>query len=74
MKSSMIAGVTIMFIGLVTAELIPDKLLLLFNASETLLQIGVPALRILCLSYIFAGISVVASRCIFKDLEKVSIA
>lgn len=69
MKSSMIAGVTIMFIGLLTAELIPDKLLLLFNASETLLQIGVLALRILCLSYIFAGISVVASG-VFQGLGK----
>ncbi len=69
MKSSLIAGVTIMLIGLLTAELIPDKLLLLFNASETLLQIGVPALRILCLSYIFAGISVVASG-VFQGLGK----
>lgn len=68
-KSSTVAAVVIMLLGLLTAELIPDKLLLLFNASEQMLQIGIPALRILCLCYVFAGVSVVASG-VFQGLGK----
>ena len=55
-KSSSIAAVVIMLLGLLTAELIPDKLLLLFNASGQMLEIGIPALRILSLCYVFAGV------------------
>lgn len=69
MKSSMFAAVAIMFAGLLVAELIPAQLLLLFNASEQMLAIGVPALRILCLCYVFAGFSIVASG-VFQGLGK----
>ena len=48
-------AVAIMLIGIMIMEIIPDKLLLLFDASENLINIGVPALRIICLSFIFAG-------------------
>ncbi len=68
-KSSTVAAVVIMIAGLLTAELIPDKLLLLFNASKEMLNIGIPALRILSLCYVFAGISVVASG-VFQGLGK----
>ena len=68
-KSSSIAAVAIMIAGLLTAELIPDKLLLLFHASDQMLRIGIPALRILSLCYVFAGISVVASG-VFQGLGK----
>lgn len=50
-----IYAVVIMLIGIMIMEIIPDKLLLLFDASENLINIGVPALRIICLSFIFAG-------------------
>ena len=69
MKSSMAVGVCIMLLGLATAEIIPARLLLLFNASEQMLGIGVPALRILSLSYVFAGISIVGSG-VFQGLGK----
>lgn len=69
MKSSMVASVTIMLIGLGVAEAIPDKLLLLFDASEDMLGIGVPALRIMCTSYVFAGFSIIASG-VFQGLGK----
>ena len=69
MKSSMVVGVIIMLIGLITAEIIPAQLLLLFNASEQMLGIGVPALRILSVSYVFAGISIVGSG-VFQGLGK----
>ena len=51
----------IMILGLILIQILPGKILALFNASEDMLSIGVPALRIISLSYIFAGISVVAS-------------
>lgn len=69
MKSSMCASVVIMLLGLLVAEVIPDQLLLLFDASEDMLEIGVPALRIMCTSYVFAGFSVIASG-MFQGLGK----
>ena len=42
---------------------------MLFNASGQMIEIGVPALRILSLCYIFAGISIVASG-VFQGLGK----
>ena len=69
MKSSMIAAFFIMLAGLLTAELIPEMLLMLFKASDEMLRIGVPALRILCTCYIFAGVSIVASG-VFQGLGK----
>ncbi len=41
-------------------QLFPAKLLLLFSASENMLSIGVPALRIISISFLFAGISIVS--------------
>lgn len=58
-KYSVIYATTLMLIGLTLVELIPDKLLLLFNASDNMLEIGVPALRIICISFIFAGTAIV---------------
>lgn len=58
-KYSVIYAVALMFIGIAIFELIPDKLLLLFNASEHMLEVGVPALRIICLSFSFAGVCIV---------------
>ena len=54
-------AVGIMLIALLIFQLIPDKLLLIFDASENMLQIGVPALRIISLSFLFAGFNVVTS-------------
>ncbi|MCI1930089.1 MAG: MATE family efflux transporter [Clostridia bacterium] len=60
-KLSVIYAVCIMLLGLLCFQTIPDKLLLLFNASDSMLEIGIPALRIISLSFIFAGISVITS-------------
>lgn len=57
----------IMLVGLAVFQLIPDKLLLLFSASETMLSIGVPALRIISLSFIFAGFCIVSGT-VFQAL------
>lgn len=58
-KYSVIYAVALMFIGIIVFEAIPDKLLLLFKASENMLEIGVPALRVICLSFSFAGVCII---------------
>lgn len=58
-KLSIVYAVIIMGIGTLIFQLMPDKLLLMFNASEDLLSIGVHALRIISICFVFAGISIV---------------
>ena len=57
----------IMLVGVVIVQLFTAQLLGIFDASDALLAIGVPGLRIICLSFIFAGISVVGSS-VFQAL------
>lgn len=49
----------IMAIGTVVFQLFPTQLLYLFDAKETLLLIGISALRTISVSFVFAGISMV---------------
>lgn len=58
-KATWIA-IALMLCGLAAAELLPERLLGLFNASEEMLEIGVPALRIICISFLFAGYGIVS--------------
>ena len=58
-RFSIIIAVTIMLIGLCIFETIPDKLLMLFDASPQMLEIGVPALRIIGAHFVLAGCSIV---------------
>ena len=37
--------------------LFPSQVLTIFNASPAMLSFGVPALRIMCISYVFASIA-----------------
>lgn len=60
-KYSMIYATGIMVLGFLLAEIIPGSMLLMFDASESMLAIGVPAIRILCTCFLFAGFNVVAS-------------
>lgn len=60
-RLSICYAVGIMLLGLVIIQLFPDKMLLLFDASEHMLSIGIPALRTISLSFIFAGVSVILS-------------
>ncbi|MCD7837050.1 MAG: MATE family efflux transporter [Lachnospiraceae bacterium] len=59
-KSSVKYGVGIMLIGLAIMQLFPEQLLTMFNATGEILEIGVPALRIISLCFCFAGFSIVA--------------
>lgn len=69
MKLGVIYAVSIMLIGLIVAELIPGTLLKMFNASDKLLEIGIPAIRIICSHFVIAGFSIVASG-VFQGLGK----
>ena len=66
-KRAMLYAVCIMVVCMAVFQLIPDQLLLLFDASENMLAMGVPALRLISLSYIFAGICVVSGS-VFQAL------
>ena len=59
-RLGMVYAVAIMVVGLLVFQLIPKELLLMFDASDAMLEIGAPALRIMSLAFIFAGISIVA--------------
>ena len=56
-------AIGIMAAGTVLFELIPVPLLRLFDASDAMLAIGMPAIRIISLSFCFAGASVILSGC-----------
>lgn len=58
--TTIVTAVVIMCIGLLAFELVPDVLLKLFNASEGMLSIGVPALRIIGIHFAFAGFCIIA--------------
>ncbi len=51
----------IMVVGVTIFQLFPHLLLGLFDASDYMLEIGVPALRIICLSFLLAGFGIVSS-------------
>lgn len=54
------AAVCIMVTGLIVFESIPEVLLSFFNASENMLAIGMPALRIIALHFALAGFCIIA--------------
>jgi Na+-driven multidrug efflux pump len=52
-------AVCLMLIGIGLFWIVPDKLLGIFHASKKMLAIGVPALRTISISFIFAGYCIV---------------
>ena len=66
-KTSIVIAVGIMIVGLVIFQAVPDVLLKMFEASDTMLSIGVPALRVISLSFVFAGFCIACSS-IFQAL------
>ena len=66
-KLSIIYGVCIMVAGFTVFQLFPGKLLGIFSASEDMLVIGIPALKIVSISFLIAGFGVVASS-VFQAL------
>jgi len=66
-KLSIIIAIGIMLAGLVLFQTFSVQLLQLFNASDNMLKEGVPALRQISLSFIFAGYCIIVSS-VFQAL------
>lgn len=66
-KLSMRYAIIIMILGIIVFQAIPATLLGFFNASETMIEIGIPALRIISISFLFAGFCIICSS-VFQAL------
>ncbi len=59
-KLSIIYAMCLMVIGFLVFQIMPWQLLALFEASETMLAIGVPALRTISYSFLLAGFCIIS--------------
>lgn len=66
---AMVYGTAIMTVGWALFEFIPGTLFSLFDASATMLDIGIPAFKITSWAFLLAGASIVASS-VFQALGK----
>ena len=66
-KLAMCYAEGIMLIGFLLFQFAPDKLLSFFAASDAMLAIGIPALRIICPHFLLAGAGIVLSS-VFQAL------
>ena len=69
LRFSMILAVSIMLTGLVIFQAIPETLLKMFNASEDMIALGVPALRTISICFPFAG-ACIALGSVFQAFSK----
>lgn len=67
MKLSILYAIGIMIAGFLVFQFFPTQLFALFDASETMLSIGIPALRIISISFLFAGFCIICSS-VFQAL------
>ena len=61
MKLGVMVGCSIMLFCLVVMQLFPGQILKIFDATDEMLAMGVPAVRIMSTAFIFAGFSVTCS-------------
>lgn len=66
-KYAFMYAIVIMTVILVVMELIPDKILLLFDASEQMLTLGIPAVRLMSLSFYIGSVGIIFAA-IFQGL------
>ena len=66
-RLSLLMTTAIMALGTVIFQVAPGPLLSQFSASDTMLSIGIPALRIISVSFCFAGVAIVFSS-VFQAL------
>ncbi|KIR03634.1 Multi antimicrobial extrusion protein (Na(+)/drug antiporter), MATE family of MDR efflux pump [Lachnospiraceae bacterium TWA4] len=55
-RLSLVSSTVVMFVGTMLFEILPTQLLGIFNASEQMIQIGVPALRIVGIAFVLTGV------------------
>ena len=58
-RCAFLYAVVIMVVILMILEMIPDKILLLFDASERMMSLGVPAMRIMSVSFFVSSVSII---------------
>ena len=56
-----IIGIILTGVSIAVLWLFPSQVLTIFNASSAMLSFGVPALRIMCISYVFASIATIVA-------------
>lgn len=66
-RLSIAIAVSIMLLGLAAFQTVPDVMLKMFQADEEMLMVGIPALRIISLSFIFAGYCIIVGS-VFQAL------
>ncbi|MGM9522639.1 MAG: MATE family efflux transporter [Oscillospiraceae bacterium] len=66
-KLSLLVGEAITLVGLAVFQLFPGQLLGMFSASDYMLEIGIPALRTMSISFVFSGICIVSGS-VFQAL------
>ena len=66
---SLLLSIVIMFVGTIVFQLFPKQLLTMFSANEEMYTLGVPALKIISLSFVFASMSMVLCAA-FQALNK----
>lgn len=69
LKHTVLYALTILTLGFILFQTIPGLLLQMFNASEHMLALGIPALRIISISFIPAAIGIACSGA-FQALGK----
>ena len=60
LKVAWIISVSVMTLGVILFQTIPGQLLLLFDASENMLAIGIPAMRIVSICFLPAAIGIIS--------------
>lgn len=68
-KYTMMAAICFMLLCLTAMQVIPGLILKVFDAQEDMMAIGIPALRTMSISFLFAGICIVCSG-MFQALGK----
>ena len=61
LKWGIVIALGIMFLGTLLFMLLPSQLLGIFSATQEMLDIGVPAFRVICLCFLAAGVSILFS-------------
>lgn len=59
-KLGMVYAISLMAVGFIVFQVLPRQLLNIFDASEQMLSIGIPALRIISLHFLLAGFNIIA--------------
>ena len=59
-RLTIFTAVSIMFLGFLAFQTVPATLLSLFDASAEMMAIGIPALRIISISFLLAGFCIIA--------------